>query len=154
MRNKLLLSSMLLCAIWVAAQTYPSQSSSQPSSQSQTSTQTSSSTSSSNGNETTVTGCLSGSSGNYMLKDNSGNMYQLTGDTAKLSDHVGHTIQVKGTTSSSGSSSSGNSGTSNGTSGTSGSSSGMSGNSSGTGNEQTLNVTSFKHISSSCNSNR
>src|SRR5215469_13027862 len=45
-----------------------------------------------------VKGCLSGSDGNYTLTDNSGTAYQLSGDTSKLSSHVGHEIQVTGTT--------------------------------------------------------
>ena len=47
--------------------------------------------------EKTVTGCLSGSSGNFTLTDKHGTAYQLTGDTAKLSDHVGHEVRVTGT---------------------------------------------------------
>ena len=43
-------------------------------------------------------GCLSGSDGNFTLTDDSGTAYQLTGDTGKLSGHVGHEIQVTGTT--------------------------------------------------------
>lgn len=146
MRNKLLLSSMLLCAMWVVAQTSPNSSSSQSSNsngQMPTSSQTSSQSSDNgNGSEMTVRGCLSGSSGNYTLTSDSGTTYQLAGDTSKLSDHVGHEIEVKGTTSPSSSSSS---------SGTMGSS-GSSGSSSGGTSQQTLNVTSMKHIATSCSS--
>lgn len=42
----------------------------------------------------TVEGCLSGSSGNFTLTDKNGMSYQLTGDTAKLSEHVGHEVKV------------------------------------------------------------
>lgn len=143
MRNKLLLSSMLLCAMWVVAQTYPNSSASQSSSsngQTTTSSQSSSQSSDTgNGSETTVRGCLSGSSGNYTLTSDSGTAYQLSGDTSKLSDHVGHEIEVKGTTSPSSSSSSG------GTASSSGSSAG------GT-SPQTLNMTSMKHIATTCSS--
>ena len=52
------------------------------------------------GGQMTVEGCLSGSSGNYTLSDKNGNTYQLTGDTAKLSEHVGHEVKVTGTASS------------------------------------------------------
>src|SRR5579883_2550796 len=81
----LTLSCLLLCAIWVTAQTYPSQGSTQPS-------QTTSN------EETSVQGCLSGTNGNYTLTDSTGNSYQLAGDTSKLSKHVGHKVEVTGTT--------------------------------------------------------
>ena len=146
MKHKLLLLFLLLCAVWVFAQTYPNQNSSSSQSgqsSSQSSTQSSSQSSSSNGNETTIQGCLNGSSGNYTLTDSSGKTWQLTGDTSKLSDHVGHTVEVKGTTSSSNSNSSGTTG------GTTGS-----GSSSSSSGQQTLNVSSMKHISSTCTSSR
>ena len=76
--------SLLLTTAWAVAQ-YDSQSSSQ---------------SSSDMSKTTIEGCLSGSDGNYSLTDKSGTTYQLTGDTAKLQNHVGHTIQVTGTSAS------------------------------------------------------
>lgn len=142
MRNKLLLSSMLLCAMWVVAQTYPNSSSSQSSSssgQTSPSSQTSSQSSGA-GNETTVRGCLSGSSGNYTLTSDSGTTYQITGDTSKLSDHVGHEVEIKGTTSPSSSSSSGGAASSTGST------------SAGGGSQQTLSMTSMKHIASTCSS--
>jgi Protein of unknown function (DUF5818) len=82
--------------------------------------------------QTTVEGCLSGSSGSYMLTDQNGTMYQLSGDTAKLSEHVGHEIKVTGTSSAGGSTDS---------------ASGASG-----GAQQTLQVSSVKHISKTCKS--
>ena len=82
--------------------------------------------------QTTVEGCLSGSSGGYMLTDQNGTMYQLSGDTAKLSEHVGHEVKVSGTASSGGSSEPAN---------------GASG-----GAQQTLQVSSVKHISKTCKS--
>lgn len=48
--------------------------------------------------QTTIQGCLSGSDGSYTLTGKSGTAYQLTGNTAKLSAHVGHEVQIKGTT--------------------------------------------------------
>jgi len=132
--RKLLLLFLLLCAAWVVAQTYPNQN---PNSgqTGQSSSQTSSQSSSDK--ETTVQGCLNGSSGNYTLTDSSGKTWQLSGDTSKLSEHVGHTVEIKGTTSSGSSESKGSMG------------------SSGSSSEQkTLNVTSMKHISESCNSGR
>lgn len=133
MRKTLLLSLFLLCAVWAFAQTSstPSQTTST------TSSATSSQTTTSTGNETTVEGCLNGSNGNYTLTDSSGKTWQLSGDTSKWSEHVGHKIQVKGTTTPS-TSSSGAAGAS----GTSGSS------------NETLNVTSMKHISPTCTASK
>jgi hypothetical protein len=116
---------LLACGVWVLAQQ------SYPSSSSQT---TQSQTQSNASNKTSVQGCLSGSAGNYTLTDSSGTKYQLSGDTSKLSAHVGHEVQITGTTSQSGTPSSTASGTS-----------------SSTG-QQTLNVSGVKHISSTCSS--
>lgn len=88
---------------------------------------------SSGADKTTVQGCLAGSDGSYSLTDKSGITYQLTGDTAKLQAHVGHTIEVTGTTTSN-----------QGSTGQSGSMSAPS------ETQPTLNVNSFKHISTSC----
>ncbi len=83
---------------------------------------------------TTVEGCLNGSNNSYTLTDKNGNTYQLTGDTAKLSEHVGHEVKITGTASAAGSSANG------GTTGAMG----------GSGSQQSLQVTSVKHISKSC----
>ena len=77
-----------------------------------------------------VVGCLSSSGGAYTLTAKNGKTYQLTGDTAKLTDHVGHEMKITGTISPAAASSSG-----------------AMGNNSG---EQTIDVTSFKHISKTC----
>lgn len=137
MRRTLFLSVIVLCATWVFAQT--------SSTQNPSSTQSSSSTSSqaTNSGSETITGCLSGSSGNYTLTDKSGTAYQLTGDTNGMNDHVGHTIKVTGTKSSASPSSSNSIGSSSNSSSTS---------SSGTGSQNTFNVSSFKHVSKTCNS--
>lgn len=117
MKRILLLSSIfVLSAVWAVAQ-YDNQ--------------TSTSQSSSASSKTTVEGCLSGSSGSYTLTDKSGATYQLTGDTAKLDKHVGHTIQVTGSATASSASTSGSM-------------------SESADKQQTFNVTSFKHISGSC----
>jgi hypothetical protein len=79
-----------------------------------------------------IQGCLSESNGKFTLTDNSGTAYQLTGKTANLKAHVGHTIEVTGKTS--GANAPGS----------------MSGEQSSM--EQTLQVTSFKHVSSNCKS--
>jgi hypothetical protein len=134
MRKMVVLAFFLLCAAWAFAQTSPSQSSSPGSSQDQSAT--SSQSPATSGDMVTVKGCVSGSAGNYTLTDDSGNAWQLSGDTSKLSEHVGHTVQIKGTTS----------GGSSGASGAAGSTSGTSSASGG----QTLNVSSVKHISTTC----
>ena len=85
--------------------------------------------------ETSVEGCLSGSNGSYTLTDKNGMTYQLTGDTAKLSEHVGHEVRISGTRSSASS----NAG------GTASSAAG------GAGSEM-LQVSSVKHISKTCKS--
>lgn len=61
--------------------------------------------------------------------------YQLTGDTAKLSDHVGHEVKITGNSDSAGSAASG------------GAAAGASG---GAGAEKTLEVSSVKHVSKTC----
>jgi hypothetical protein len=134
MRHLLLLVSILLLGLtWALAQD-ATQGSTSPSSgtdpmNSGQNSQTSA------GGETSVTGCLSGSNGSYTLTDKHGMSYQLTGDTAKLADHVGHEVKITGTSSSSASSPS--SGAASGTAGS-------------TGAEKTLQVTSVKHISKTC----
>lgn len=155
MRNLVLLSVLLLGASWAIAQTdqaSPSQSSPSQTSPTQASPapeQTSPSqaapeqaspseaspdqTKVGTGN-TSVEGCLSGSEGNYTLTASNGTTYQLGGDTAKLSEHVGHEIKVTGTMS--------------GTTASADSNSSM-GQSKGAAN-QTIQVNSFKHISKTC----
>jgi len=93
--------------------------------------------------QTTVQGCLRGSDGTYTLTDNSGTTYTLQGDTSKLSAHVGHEVQITGTTSgASAASPSAGAGTTNPTTGTP-----------TTGAQQsTLTVQNMKHISKTCKS--
>jgi hypothetical protein len=127
MRYLLLLSVLLLGSLWAAAQNNPSQ------------TSPSQTTPAGTGGETTVQGCLSGSSGNYMLTDQNGSSFQLTGDTAKLSEHVGHEIKVTGTASSASAAPSGGTDSS-----TTGQASGSS--------QQVIAVSSVKHVSKTCQS--
>jgi ABC-type phosphate transport system substrate-binding protein len=129
-RLLLLLSVLLLGACWAVAQDTTNSNSSQSDPTSASSGQTGSTNAS---GATVVEGCLNGSSGNYTLTDKNGVSYQLTGDTAKLSEHVGHEVKITGTSSSA---SPNGGGTDTGTSGTS--------------NSQTLEVSSLKHISKTC----
>jgi hypothetical protein len=46
--------------------------------------------------EKSIEGCLAGASGSFTLTDSSGKTYQLAGDTAKLGEHVGHTVRISG----------------------------------------------------------
>ena len=120
------ITMVLACGVWAfAQQSYPSSSSQTTQSQSQNNA---------SNNKTSVQGCLSGSDGNYTLTDSSGTKYQLSGDRSKLSAHVGHEVQITGTTSQSGTPSTTTSGTSTST------------------GQQTLNVSGVKHISSTCSS--
>lgn len=126
--RKILLLSALLSTAWLAAQSNPSQNSSQ---------------SSSTGKQTTVQGCLSGPAGNYMLTDNSGNIYHLTGDTSKLRNSMAHTVAITGTVSRSSNSNTSESTSPSGSNGTSSSSSGSKA-------QQILNVSSVTDMSRSC----
>jgi Protein of unknown function (DUF5818) len=134
----LLLSVLLLGLSWAVAQDSTSQgsTSSAPSSGSTSNSGQTSRTGA--GGQMTVEGCLSGSNGNFTLTDKNGMSYQLTGDTAKLTEHVGHEVKVTGT---SGSAETGASGSTE-PSGTAGSA----------GAGQALQVTSVKHVAKSCKS--
>lgn len=133
---------LLLSAAWVVAQTSPSSSSSsqspsstsqQPSTTSPSSTQQPDTSASNTGEKggNAIEGCLGGSAGSYTLTDASGTTYQLSGDTTKLSEHVGHEIKVWGDTGA-------------------GSSASASGASTSASSTQTLNVKRVKMVSSSC----
>ena len=123
MRQLLLAISVLLLGLtWAVGQDSASQSSASSSGQMGQSTA---------GGEMAVQGCLSGSSGNFTLTDKNGMSYQLTGDTAKLSEHVGHEVKVMGTADSGAGSSSASGGSS---------------------SQKMLQVSSVKHISKTCKS--
>src|SRR6266542_6634059 len=93
--------------------------------------------------QTTVQGCLQGSDGNYTLTDKSGTTYQLQGDTSKLSAHVGHEVEITGTTSgASATNPSAGTGTTNPTTGTP----------TAGAQPSTLTVQNMKHISKTCKS--
>jgi hypothetical protein len=121
MYKTLLLSLVLLTsAAWLQAQAYPQSAPTQ--------------TPDGKSGYMTVEGCLQGSDGNYTLTADSGTMYQLTGNTAELKDHVGHQVQITGMTS--GSSAAGSSSES----------------AAGGPQQATLEVKSMKHIAKTCKS--
>ena len=93
MRHVLLLSVLMLGVTWAAAQT-PGQSS--PSTDSSPTAAGQATAGQASSSHTTVEGCLSGADGKYTLTDKTGTSYQLTGDTAKLADHVGHEVKITG----------------------------------------------------------
>jgi hypothetical protein len=120
-KTLLLAFTLLLSAAWVLAQD-----SSMPASGGQGKASSSAST--------TVEGCLAGSSGSYTLTDKSGTTYQLSGDTAKLAEHVGHEVQITGSTS-----------------GSAGSSAAAGAGAAGAGTGgQMLTVEKVKHVSKTC----
>ena len=123
----LLALSLLVSVAWVPAQSqYP---------QTQNPQTESSQTGATASGQTTVQGCLQGSNGSYTLTDNTGTTYQLQGDNSQLSAHVGHEVQITGSTSA----------------GSAASSPTSSAQSAGT-QQPTLTVQSVKHISKSCKS--
>jgi hypothetical protein len=126
MKHLMLLSVLLFGVSWAVAQdSTPAQSPDSSATASQTAAGQNTT-----GSKASVQGCLSGSDGNYTLTDKQGMTYNLTGDTSKLAEHVGHEIKVTGTT---------------GGSTASGASSGGMDNSA-----QTITVASVKHISKTC----
>lgn len=125
-RTLTLALALLLSTGWLMAQSQSSQ----------TGSASDQSTTSSSG-QTQVQGCLQGSNGNYTLTADSGTTYQLQGDTSKLDKHVGHEVQITGSTSGAGAA---------GSSSAAGSNAGAS----NTASQQTLNVSSVKHIATSC----
>jgi hypothetical protein len=131
-KTLLLTLVLVLSAAWVAAQ------SQDPQSASGSPQQGSSQKGNASAGQMSVQGCLQGSGGNFTLMADSGTTYQLTGDTAKLSKHVGHQVEITGSTSGAGASASG-------------SGSGMS-QSSSAGGSQTLTVEKMKHVSATCKS--
>lgn len=133
MKQLLLVGVLLLSGAWVAAQSTPSSSGSSQTGSSQsgsaTSSQTGSEAGQSSGAQLSVEGCLSGSDGKYTLTDKQGTAYQLTGDTSKLAEHVGHEVRISGSAGS-----------------------GAASAASAGGASQTLEVKSVKHISKTCQS--
>jgi len=87
--------------------------------------------------QTAVEGCLQSANGNFTLTDKSGTTYNLQGDTSKLTEHVGHEVQITGSTSGSSSASSSSTTSPSGTSGS---------------QQPMLTVDKVKHISKTCKS--
>src|SRR5437868_15392974 len=125
MTKTFLLALSLLVSAWVQARSQYPQTQNPQTGSSQTGTTTS--------GQTTVKGCLQGSDGNYTLMADNGTAYQLQGDTSKLSAHVGHEVQITGSTSS-------------------GSASSPTSSTQSAGTQSTLTVQDFKHVSKTCKS--
>jgi hypothetical protein len=94
------------------------------------------------GSETTLRGCLSSSGAGYSLTDASGTMYQLNGDTSKLSSNVNKEVEVKGRASASGNASTGASAGSQTAAGTASAGGTM------------FNVTKVKKVSNTCSTTK
>ncbi len=96
MSKTLMLALTLLCSTaWLLAQGQYSQS---PQTSSEAG-QASAAGQTSGAGQTSIEGCLQGSNGNFTLTDSSGTAYQLQGDDATLTKHVGHEVKVTGTAS-------------------------------------------------------
>jgi hypothetical protein len=129
--------ALLLSAAWMQAQTTPQTDAGQAGS-------ATSAQSGAAAGQTSIQGCLQGSNGSFTLTADSGTTYQLQGDNSKLSKHVGHEVEVTGSTSASGGSGSAMSPSSGAAGSTAGSSAGASAGS------QTLNVDSVKQVAKTC----
>ena len=128
----------------------------------QDTTTTTSTTENTTAASNTVQGCLSGTSGNYMLTDATGAMYQVQGDESQLSANVNKQVEITGTTGSKASAAATNSpdasapATAN-----SGDASAASGNSTAAGSgatatastSKTLSATAIRKVADSCTSN-
>src|ERR1700692_4383501 len=137
MRYLQLLAVLLLSVVWGTAQTTSTTTqtpASDPTATTTTSTTTDSGMSKTSSGGDSVQGCLGGADGNYTLTDQSGTSYRLTGDTAKLSEHIGHEVKISGTKSTA---------TATGESDTMGKTNGA---------QQAIQVTSVKHIAKTCQS--
>lgn len=78
MKTLVIMLALLFCSVWLVAQTSSKHAGHASSSQD------------------TVDGCLMGSNGNFTLTDSTGIKYKLSGDTAQLSAHTSHQVEVKG----------------------------------------------------------
>jgi hypothetical protein len=162
MKKTLLLSAalMLCTALALSQDTQPSGSSA---AQTGATASTSSSDQNSNmANGNTIQGCLTGSTGHYMLTDATGVAYQLTGDESQLSSNANKQVEVTGNMGATASASASNSpdnnaaGDNTGSTGTSASAStGSSTSATANANAaKTLEVTSIHKVADSCGSNQ
>jgi len=154
-----LAAALTLCTALAVAQDTPS-------SGSQTGAAASSSDQASTANSNAVQGCLTGTSGNYMLTDATGVMYQLTGDESQLSANLNKEVEVTGAAgakasasasnapdSSAGNASSGNANAP--ATGSTGASADASGGATANANAaKTLEVMSIKKVGDSCSSSK
>ncbi|HEY3929059.1 MAG TPA: hypothetical protein VGL89_11835 [Candidatus Koribacter sp.] len=162
MRKTILVAVTLLCSgLWAFAQSTSSPSSTSPSSstsssssdmsgQSSSSTagQMGSSSSATGAGNTSIEGCLSGSAGNYTLRDKaSGTTYNLTGPDSQIASHVGQEVRASGSASNSSAASSTTPSSSASSTGPGSSSSSMS---NGSSSNQSFMVSSITKVSSSC----
>jgi hypothetical protein len=156
MTKAILLSAVLvLCAALAVAQDTPQSGGST----SQTPATSSSDQTSMPSSGNAIQGCLSGSSGNFMLTDTSGTMWQLTGDESQLSANVNKQVEVMGTASAGGSAeshtppdsnASGNSAEASGTTGSASASAGGASASARANGTKTLAVTTIRKVADSC----
>jgi hypothetical protein len=152
MKKTILLSAALLLGTALAiAQDTPQSGSSSQTPATSSSDQASASTSSN-----TIEGCLTGASGNYMLTDATGVMYQLTGDESAFSPNVNKEVEVTGTASARGSAAEShtpdsNAGEASGTSGSANNSAGEA-SASTSANAKMLEVTTIRKIADNCSS--
>lgn len=158
MKNAVLLgATLLLCGALAIAQDTPQSGSSTSETPSTAPSSNEANTPSNNNN--TIQGCLTGSSGNYMLTDATGMVYQLTGDESQLSVNVNKQVEVTGTASAGGAAAeshtppdanaSGNSAEAQGTTGNAGAA-GSASASAGAGASKILAVTSITKVADSC----
>jgi hypothetical protein len=162
MKNMILLSTLLVGYTAMAfaqnssANSTSSQSSASASAQGGTSTSSNSGTAADQGTtmpKNSVRGCLSGTSGAYMLTDASGVMYQLKGDESDLSANVSKEVAVTGAPSAAASASATNSpdtATAGTTTSATPDNSGATTSTTTTNAAKTLNVTSVRKLSDNC----
>src|ERR1700688_990243 len=150
MRKAMLLSAAItLCAALALAQDTPSAgASSQNGSTTTSTTKTTTTDQSTAGN--TIQGCLTGTSGNYMLTDATGVSYKVQGDDSQLSANVNKQVEVMGTVGSSASASARNNADPNAGSNTAGST----GATATATASKTLEVTSVKMVADSCSTGK
>jgi hypothetical protein len=127
-----LLAVLLLSVVWATAQTTTTTTQAPASDPTAATASTQSGMTPTSAGGDSVQGCLSGADGSYTLTDQTGVSYRLTGDTAKLSEHIGHEVKISGTKSTA---------TATGASDTMGQTGGA---------QQAIQVSSVKHVAKTC----